>query len=97
MVPLQLHSRDPKYGQAAQCDKQDFQTLIRDLDLVAVHCQHQWQPTFKHGDHSSRIDFMFVRRSLSPVDQISCLGTDSVRTNCWKQCTCAPFPGHVLI
>ena len=36
--------------------------MIRDLDLVAVHCQHHWTPTFKHGDHSSRIDFMFVRR-----------------------------------
>ena len=57
-----VHSRDPKYGMASQCDKQDFQTLIRDLDLVAVHCQHQWKPTFQHGDHSSRIDFMFVRR-----------------------------------
>ena len=57
-----VHSRDPKYGQATQCNKQDFQTMIRDLDLLAVHCQHHWQPTFKHGDHSSRIDFIFVRR-----------------------------------
>ena len=57
-----VHSRDPKYGQAAHCDKQDFQTMIRDLDLVAVHCQHHWQPTFKHRNHTSRIDFMFVRR-----------------------------------
>ena len=57
-----IYSHDPKYGQATQCDKHEFQTMIRELDLVAVHSQHHWIPTFKYGDHSSRIDFMFVRR-----------------------------------
>ena len=41
-----VHSTDPKYGQATQCDKHDFQTMIRDLDLVAVHSQNHWTPTF---------------------------------------------------
>lgn len=36
-----VHSLDPKFGQASQCDRYDFQTMIRDLDLVAVHCQHK--------------------------------------------------------
>lgn len=57
-----VNSPDPKFSQAIQNDKYEFQSMIRDLDLVAIHCKNNWTPTFRHGDHSSRIDFMFIRR-----------------------------------
>ena len=61
VAPPAIESGDAKYGQAAQSDKQEFQRLVHDLDLCAPHCRGKWQPTFQHGTHSSRIDFMFLR------------------------------------
>ena len=47
---------------AAQTDKHDFQRLVHEFDLCAPHCRGKWNPpTFQHGTHSSRIDFMFLR------------------------------------
>ena len=40
-----------------------FQQIIECLELVAMHRQSTWQPTFVHGIHATRIDFMFVRQS----------------------------------
>ena len=60
-APPAIESRDAKYGLAAQTDKHDFQRLIHDFDLCAPHCRSKWNPTFQHGTHSSRIDFMFIR------------------------------------
>ena len=44
-----VYSHDPKYGSATRCDKHEFQSMIRELDLVAVHSQRYWTPMFKHG------------------------------------------------
>ena len=52
-----VSTSDPKFSQVAQSDKHDFQTMARDLGLVALHCKHKWSPTFVCGHHSSRIDF----------------------------------------
>ena len=35
--------------------------MIERLELVAMHCQSNWQATFVHGSHATRIDFMFIR------------------------------------
>ena len=36
--------------------------MVRDLGLVALHYKHKWAPTFVYGNHSNRIDFMFIRQ-----------------------------------
>ena len=59
--PAVVESRDAKYSLAAQTDKHDFQRLVHEFDLCASHCRGKWNPTFQHGTHSSRIDFMFIR------------------------------------
>ena len=57
-----VFSHDPKYHRAAQIDRSLLQDLVRDYDLIAVHAQHKYVPTFVHGDHSSRVDFALMRR-----------------------------------
>ena len=56
-----IGSHDPRFDQALQSDKQDFQLIIRELSLVAVHCKQKYVPTFLHGSHQTRIDFAFMR------------------------------------
>ena len=56
-----IGSHDPRFDQALQSDKQDFQLMIRELSLNAVHCKQKYIPTFLHGSHQTRIDFAFMR------------------------------------
>ena len=52
-----IFTKDPKYAKAAQID--------RDNRLAAIHTR-VFHPTFVHGDHNTRIDFVLMRK-----DQIS--------------------------
>lgn len=52
---------DPKFNQAIQSDKHKFQAMVRDLGLVIIHYKYKWSPIFVHGNHSNRIDFIFIR------------------------------------
>ena len=61
-MPYKVHTADPMYAQAAQRDKLTFSNLIQQFDLVTLHCHDHPQPTFKHGIHSSRIDFALMRK-----------------------------------
>ena len=61
-IPYQVHTADPRYAQTAQRDKLTFSALIQKFNLVALHCHDRYQPTFKHGTHSSRIDFALMRK-----------------------------------
>ena len=61
IAPPAIESGDAKYSLAAQTDKHEFQSLVQEFDLCAPHCRGKWNPTFKHGTHPSRIDFMFIR------------------------------------
>ena len=56
-----IGSHDPRFEQALQTDKHDFQLMIRELPLVAVHCKQKYVPAFLHGSHQTRIDFAFMR------------------------------------
>ena len=56
-----IGNHDLRFDQALQTDKHDFQLMIRDLSLVAVHCKQKYVPTFLHGSHQTRIDFVFMR------------------------------------
>ena len=58
---LYIGNYDPRFDQALQLDKQDFQFMIRELSLVTVHCKQKYVPTFLHGSHQTRIDFAFMR------------------------------------
>ena len=53
---------DPKFSQAAQSDKYNFQTMVRDLNLIVLHFKRKWSPVFMHEHYSNRIDFMFIRQ-----------------------------------
>ena len=35
--------------------------MVQDLSLIAIHCHQKYVPTFLHGLHRSRIDFIFLR------------------------------------
>ena len=59
--PSHVGSINPRFNQALQADKHQFQQLIQDLSLTAVHCHQKYVPTFLHGTHRSRIDFVFLR------------------------------------
>ena len=61
-MPYKVHIADPKYAQAAQKDKQTFSYMLQQFDLVAFNCHDHFQPTFKHGTHSNRIDFALIRK-----------------------------------
>lgn len=51
--------------------------LIRAQDWIALHCKDRYVPTFEHGTHRSRIDFVFVcqhqvqyRRMQPTIDRV---------------------------
>ena len=65
-----VFSHDPKYHRAAQTDRSLLQDLVRDYDLLAVHTQNKYVPTFIHGNHRSQIDFALMRRTqVGPTHQ----------------------------
>ena len=64
--PFQQHppfvqTFDPKFDKASQTDKEVFQQMIQDLQLLALPAGN-WKPTFVHGNHATRIDFILIRR-----------------------------------
>ena len=61
-IPYKVHTADPKYSQATQKDKLTLSNLLQQFDLVALHCRDRFQPTFKHGTHTNRIDFALMRK-----------------------------------
>lgn len=65
-----VFSHDPKYQRAAQTDRALLQDLVRDYDLLAVHTQNKYVPTFIHGDHRSRTNFALMRRAQIKWHQI---------------------------
>ena len=56
-----VFTQDIKYAKAAQTDRALFQTLVQDHNLAAVHTR-VFHPTFVHGDHNARIDFVLTRK-----------------------------------
>lgn len=60
--PPHVQTFDPKYDRTAQTDKHVFQQMVQDLQFIAMQCSGPWTPILLHGDHATRIDFMFIRR-----------------------------------
>ena len=42
-------------------DSHVLQQLLRTQDLIAINCKGEYQPTFSHGIHTSRIDYILIR------------------------------------
>ena len=72
---------DPKYYRTAQTDRPLLQDLVGDYDLLAIHTQNKYVPTFVHGDYRFRIiwwhqvqathlpdfDFLFANQGLRHI------------------------------
>ena len=55
-------TNDPKYHQAVQQDKQMLAQFIQDFDFISLHYNDKYQVTFGHDHHTSRIDFVLMRK-----------------------------------
>lgn len=68
-----IGNHDPGFDNALQFDRYEFQQMIRDLSLIAVHCRQKYIPIFLYGTHQTRIDFVFMRSSQIRWKQMSAI------------------------